>query len=56
MIRGLIILLLAVLASSLVLEVNNIHYGYRNIYNSQSAGISGSLLTLKDYVKLSLCR
>lgn len=51
MIRGLIVILLAILGSSLMLEVNNIHYGYRNIYNSKSVSISGSLLTLRDYVK-----
>lgn len=56
MIRGLIVILLAVLASSLVLEVNNIHYGYRNIYESKSVSVSGSLLTLKDYVKIKPCR
>lgn len=48
MLRITLAFLLLVAAASLTAEINNIHYGYRNIYIG-SASLSGSSLTVKDY-------
>jgi hypothetical protein len=44
------LLLLLATAAALTLEVNNIHYGYRNVYHAQEIAVEGSKLILKDYV------
>jgi hypothetical protein len=48
MLRISLAFLLLIAATSLTAEINNIHYGYRNIYIG-SASFSGSSLTVKDY-------
>jgi hypothetical protein len=48
MLRISLAFLLLIAATSLTAEINNIHYGYRNIYIG-SASLSGSSLTVKDY-------
>ena len=47
-----VLALLVCLSTQLTLEINNIHYGFRNVYIG-TARLAHTLLTISPYVELT---